>query len=129
MDTFNSGPNPVPLSNELAELRAEQRQVSNLLLVTLVALIIFGGGVALFVAKQMRMVQQNLAEQRPAVQRLIGDYQRTSEPLIRNFSSALVQFASTNQDFRPILDKYRPVLSNYLGAPLPAIRSAAGTNR
>ena len=92
------------------------------------ALIIFGGGIALFIAKQMRMVQQNLAEQRPAVQRMIGEYQRASEPLIRNFSSALVQFASTNQDFRPILDKYRPVLSNYRGAPLPTVRPAVGTN-
>ena len=128
MDTFNAGPNPVPLTNELAELREQQRQLLNLLLVTLVALIIFGAGVALFVAKQMRMVQQNLAEQRPAVQRMIGEYQQTSEPLIRNFSSALVQFASTNQDFRPILEKYRPVLSNYMGAPLPTVRPAAGTN-
>ena len=129
MDTFNPGPGTAPMSNELAELRDQQRQVTNLLLVTLVALIIFGGGVALFVAKQMRLVQQNLAEQRPAVQRMIGDYQRTSEPLIRNFTSALVQFASTNQDFRPILDKYRPVLSNYMGAPLPVVMPASGTNR
>jgi hypothetical protein len=71
------------------------------------------------------MVQQNLADQRPAVQKLVADYQRTSDPLIRNFSSAIAQFASTNQDFRPILDKYRPVLSNYLGAPLPSARPAA----
>ena len=115
------------MSNELAELRDQQRQLTNLLLVTLVALIIFGAGVALFVAKQMRLVQQNLAEQRPAVQRMIGEYQRTSEPLIRNFTSALVQFASTNQDFRPILDKYRPVLSNYMGAPLPVVKPAGTT--
>ena len=120
--------NPGPALPELAELRDQQRQVQNLLIVTLLALIIFGGGVALFIAKQMRVVQQNLAEQRPAVQRLIADYQRTSEPLIRNFSSALVQFASTNQDFRPILDKYRPALSNYMGAPLPVVRPANNTN-
>ena len=125
MDTFNPAPGATP--SEWAELRDAQRQLTNLLLVTLVALIVFGGGVALFVAKQMRLVQQNLAEQRPAVQRMIGDYQRTSEPLIRNFTSALVQFASTNQDFRPILDKYRPVLSNYMGAPLPMVKPAAGT--
>jgi hypothetical protein len=125
MDTTHPGPSPLP---ELALLRDQQRQLQNLLIVTLVALIIFGGGIALFIAKQLRIVQQNLAEQRPAVQRLISDYQRGSEPLIRNFSSALVQFASTNQDFRPILDKYRPVLSNYMGAPLPTIRPAEKTN-
>jgi hypothetical protein len=130
MDTFNTGPSASPSTPELLELRAQQRSLQNLLLVTLVALIIFGGGVALFIAKQMRMVQQNLAEQRPSVQRLVADYQRTSEPLIRNFSSALTQFAATNQDFRPILDKYRPILSNYLGAPLPVARPAApATNR
>lgn len=130
MDTFNTGSSTPPSTAELTELRAQQRSLQNLLLVTLVALIIFGGGVALFIAKQMRMVQQHLAEQRPAVQRLVADYQRTSEPLIRNFSSALAQFAATNQDFRPILDKYRPILSNYLGAPVSVARPAAtATNR
>lgn len=123
MDTLNPSPSPSP---ELAELREQQRLLQILLIITLAGLIVFGGAVAAFIEKQRRIVRQNLAEQQTAVQRLISDFQRGSEPLIRNFSSALVQFASTNQDFRPILDKYRPVLSNYIGAPLPAIRPAAG---
>ena len=126
MDTLNAGPSPVPPANEFAALRDQQRQLQNLLLVTLIGLIVMGGGVALFIAKQMRMVQQNLAEQRPAVQKMMADYQQTSEPLIRNFTAALVQFAATNQDFQPILEKYRPTLSNYFRGPgaMPAARPA-----
>jgi hypothetical protein len=117
MDTFNTGGSSS--SGELSALREHQRQLQNLLLATLLALILLAIGVGMFIFKQLRMVQQNLAESRPAVMKMVGDYQRVSEPLIRNFSMALAQFASTNQDFRPILEKYRPALSNYMGAPLP----------
>ena len=127
MDTFNTG---TPSSNELSALRENQRQLQNLLLATLVALILMAGGVGGFIYKQVRLVQQNLAESRPAVQKMVADYQRASEPLIRNFITAMAQFAATNPDFRPIVDKYRPVLSNYMGAPLPgATPIPAGTTR
>ena len=123
MDTFNTGGGPS--SAELSTLREHQRQLQNLLLATLLALILLAIGVGMFIFKQLRMVQQNLAESRPAVLKMVADYQRASEPLIRNFSMALVQFASTNQDFRPIIEKYRPVLSNYMGAPLPGASPVA----
>ena len=118
-----NGPNPDPLRTPTGAdntVLAEQvGQLQRLFVATLVALILMSAAVAFFIEKQVRLVKQQIAEQRPSLNRMMTDYQKGYEPVIRNFSSALAQFAATNRDFQPILEKYRPVLSNYFGAPLP----------
>lgn len=108
---------PTPATVE--ELQRQCESLQNLFHLALVALIVFSLGVSLFVLKQMRLLRAQLVEQRPVVSRLMADYQKTSEPLIRKFTSAIDGFAVSNRDFQPILEKYRPVLKDYLTASLP----------
>ena len=107
------------------DLRSQYESLQNLFHLALVGLIIFGLGVSLFIFKQMRLLRMQLEEQRPNVSRLIADYQKNSEPLIRNFSGALERFAATNRDFQPIMEKYRPLLRDYLTALPGAVPAAA----
>jgi hypothetical protein len=82
--------------------------------------------------KQWRIVRAQVEEQRPTVQRMFVDYQKTTEPLVRNFTASLQAFDSKNRDFQPILDKYRDPLRSYLPggtASLSAAPAPAGTQR
>lgn len=114
---------PHPDSPAVAE---QLRHLQSLLIATLIGLVIMAMAVAFFIEKQTRLVKQQVAEQRPTINRMMTEYQKGHEPLIRNFSSALAQFAATNRDFQSIIEKYRPVLSNYFGAPLPVAVPATG---
>jgi len=106
------------------DLQRRYESLQNLFHAALVALIILSLGVSLFILKQMRLLRAQLVEQRPAVSRLIADYQKNSEPLIRKFTSEMDRFAVSNRDFQPILEKYRPVLRDYLTSPVPQLPSA-----
>jgi len=119
----HSGPQSLSPAS-IAELREENQTLRILFEFTLVALILFSLSITLFMFKQMRMVRTQLTEQRPFVSRLITDYQKNSEPLIRKFTGAMERFAVTNRDFQPILEKYRPVLRAYLTSPVPQPPSA-----
>lgn len=111
-------PQPKP-SASITDLQQENQALRMLFEFTLVALIILSLSITLFMFKQMRMVRAQLTEQRPFVSRLLTDYQKNSEPLIRKFAGAMERFATTNRDFQPILERYRPVLKGYLAASLP----------
>jgi len=114
---------PARSTDRSASFEDFQRQyntLQNLFHAALVAVILLSLGVSLFIFKQMRLLRSQLEEQRPGVSRLIADYQKNSEPVIRNFTSAMERFAATNRDFQPIMEKYRPLLKDFLTAPIPA---------
>jgi hypothetical protein len=92
---------------------------------TLVALLVFGFSINLYLAKQMRMVRAKISESRPVVQRMEVEF-RTKEPNMRNFVNALQSFALANRDFQPILDRYRTVLPQYLMTVTPASSAPPG---
>jgi hypothetical protein len=102
------------------ELQGQHDNLQYLFQAALVALILLSLGVSLFMYKQTRLLRMHLEQQRPEVSKLTVDYQKGTEPLIRNFAGALQRFAVTNRDFQPILDRYRPVLKDYLIAPASA---------
>jgi hypothetical protein len=107
---------PASAPATVEDLQRRYESLQTLFHAALVALIILSLGVSLFILKQMRLLSAQLTEQRPMVSRLMADYQKTSEPLIRRFTSALDRFAVSNRDFQPILEKYRPVLKDYFTA-------------
>jgi len=75
-----------------------------------------------FLRKQMVFAYTQLMDQRPKVSKMVADYKKGTEPLVRNFTSSLQGFAASHSDFQPILDKYRLILGPYLApsAPSPA---------
>ena len=115
---------PAPAQDPLAVAYALQQQladVRSMLTATFITLIILAAGLDLFIAKQWSMVQLQLAETRPQVARMATQFQREREPNIRAFLAQLQTFAAQNRDFQPVLEKYRIVLPQYLGAPVPAM--------
>ena len=104
-----SSSSPRPAENDLA---AEVRGLKSLFYLAVLALIVMGISLNIYLGIQMRLARAQLYGQ----QRSADD----SERLVRNFAIAMNGFASTNKDFQPIFDKYRPVFSKYIGGPAPA---------
>ena len=50
----------------------------------------------------MTRVRQQLDEN----SRIVAEYHRTTEPMVRDFLGKLEGFSVANQDFRPIISKY-----------------------
>jgi hypothetical protein len=67
-----------------------------------------------FLRKQMVFAYTQLMDQRPKVSKMVSDYKKGTEPLVRNFTSSLQSFAASRPDFQPILDKYRLILGPYM---------------
>ena len=63
-----------------------------------------------FFRKSMIAVRTQLDDQRPKVSKMVADYRKVPEPLIQRFSASMQGFAASNQDFQPILEKYRAYL-------------------
>jgi hypothetical protein len=99
---------PAPSETDLA---AEIRGLKSLFYLALLGLIVMGIGLNVFLGKQMRLARAQLYAQ----QRSLDD----SERLVQNFAVAMDRFASTNKDFQPIFDKYRPAFAKYIGGPAP----------
>jgi hypothetical protein len=111
---------------DIAELQMRYEQLQTIFLITLVALVIAGLASCLFMAKQWRIVRAQVRDQRPAVQKMTYEYQKNSEPLIRNFTVELQRFAERNRDFQPILQRYQEALSPYLLPSAPSGGTATG---
>ena len=94
------------------DLAAEVRGLKSLFYLAVLALIVMGISLNLYLGKQMRLARAQLYGQLRSTEE--------SERLLRNFAVAMNGFASTNKDFQPIFDKYRPVFSRYIGGPAPA---------
>lgn len=91
-----------------------------------VALIVLALGVNLFFFKQMRLVQQQVNEQRPVVQRAEAEFRRNRHPEISRFVAGLQAYGASHREFQTgILDRYRAVLPQYFNLPPQApVRTA-----
>ena len=107
------------------ELEQQCQDLRTLLTATFVALLVLSMSINLFLAKQMRLVRAKLSESRPMVQRLQGEFKR-KEPNMKNFVSALQNFALSNRDFQPVLDRYRAALPQYFLAPVALSSKPSG---
>ena len=99
---------PSSIRPQDTDLATEVRGLKSLFYLAVLALIVMGVSLNIYLGKQMRLARAQLYNQ----QRSVED----SERLVRNFATAMDGFASTNKDFQPVFDKYRGVFSNYIGA-------------
>jgi hypothetical protein len=98
----------------LRELASQFHDLRSLFYLATFALLVMGVGVNIYLGKQMRLARAQLAEQRQTIGRATDDFQNNNEPMIREFAGAMQSFASTNKDFAPIFDRYRPAFSKYI---------------
>jgi hypothetical protein len=101
-----------------AELKAIQRQLSNLMIVLLVV----SGTLAIFLLQEVRYAKADFAnlrsqsEQLDEARQVIANYNQKSVPAMQGFLSQLGEYAKTHPDVLPILAKYGLARRNPEGA-------------
>jgi hypothetical protein len=122
-DDFSQA-NPGPDSTvALEELRYNFEGLRSLFLLAMLGLIVAVLAVDVFFIRRQMVFARNQAEdQRPKVNKMLADYKKGTEPLVKSFTTSMQNFAATNRDFLPIVEKYRPYLWHAMN---PA---AAGTS-
>jgi predicted metal-binding membrane protein len=117
-------PRPTAIPNvTLGELEQQSQELRTLIQAALVAVLVLAFAYALFVAKQMRMVRNELSELRPLVTRMTMEF-RQKEPRMKGFIAALQAYTVNNRDFQPTLDRYRAAVPEYFVVPLPVSSTA-----
>src|SRR5438552_6077916 len=51
-----------------------------------------------FVRRQMVAVRSQVDDQRPKINKMVAEYQKRTEPLVRNFTASMPRFAASNHD-------------------------------
>ncbi len=121
---LQQGKPAINLAGDVEELQEQYRSLQALFVVTLAALVVLCLGVDLYLFKQWRMAKAQLAEQGRAVNNIAGEFHQTREKYFRSFVSQLEAFAKSDRDFLPVLEKYRPALSQYFTSPPPPAAAA-----
>ncbi len=111
-DLLQSGPTMKP-PIQLEQLQAQCGFLRTLLGIMLIALILLSFGVLLVIGKQMSAVRAQLDTAAPDARLMIAEFQKQSEPLVRNFVGSLQTYAVTHRDFNQTLEKYRNPLYRY----------------
>lgn len=99
---------PETLRDQIQTLRA-------LLVAALIALLLLGAAVNIYLVRQFWMVRKDLA----ATQSFLQDYQKNKEPVLNEFVARLQGFAQDHPDLNPILEKYGIKLAATGPAPAP----------
>jgi hypothetical protein len=109
----------------IQELEQQCHDLRTLLAATLVSLLILTLGLTLFLVKQNRLVRSKLKDSRPVVYRTAADFQ-TKEPNMKTFIYSLQNYAASNPDFQPILDRYRMAIPQYFVTTMPVSSTPTG---
>lgn len=109
----------------VGELEAQCQDLRTLLAATLVALLVLSVGLNLFLAKEQRLIRQKVSESRPTVSRLAAQF-REKEPQMKAFLDALQNYAYSNPDFAPILERYKHAVPQYFQRTAPVSSAPAG---
>jgi len=108
-----------PRDRSLGSLASQFNDLRNLFYLATFALLVMGVGVNIYLGKQRGMARVRLAQERQTLGHAAEDFQKNTEPMIREFATAMQSFASTNKDFAPIFEKYRPTFSKHLSGFSP----------
>jgi len=115
-------------SQETDAIWAHIYRLQTVLADALVALVFLSLGIILFMGKQMTTIRARLAADRQSAQQMYADFQANTTPKVRGFVRALQTFATTNQDFAIVLEKYRPVLGPFFAPAPPAFPTNVATS-
>ena len=111
-------------ANVAPEALREIRTLRSLVIYSLMALVLMGTAVNIFLWGQFWMVRKELV----AIDSFLEDYQKHKEPLLNSFVTRLQGFAQTHPDLLPILDKYgvRPAAPGPTSPPASLPPSSGG---
>jgi hypothetical protein len=122
MDT--SEPKPTSPS-ELNELREQCASLRQLLGSLLILVLVISGTLNIYLWRQFRLTSLELKVLRPQVGQLVADYQRVTEPAIKEFLKKLNDYERTHPDFTPIMLKYNlKAAATNIAVASPAVSGA-----
>jgi len=117
-DTFDAAPDFGSEEN----LPEQFEGLRKLFTVSLAAMLILGISMTAFLLRQANALRTDLLTARPQLMQMSANFEKNEEPQIQSFQNALVGFARTHPDFKPILAKYNiSVESAPTAAPKPAV--------
>jgi uncharacterized protein (DUF58 family) len=106
-DLYSAAPAPAPAADTaVASLQSQINTLRALLNVVLLILLLMSLAANALLLKQVGKVRSQVEASQPQVDKLSTEYENVLKPRISQFLQALVQFAQTNPDFIPILQKY-----------------------
>jgi len=107
-------------ADRVAVLEQECQDLRTLFNGVFLAMLCLALAVNFFMFKQMRLIQQQVNDQRPMVRRSTEEFLQNRHPEISRFMAQLHTYAAAHRDYQTnILDRYRPVLSQYFPAAAP----------
>lgn len=95
----SASPSPEALQNEIRGLRLA-------LLITLVALVVLGGGVGLFMYRQVMLLGRQTEATTRVAQQMVQNFNVNLKTQAQNFEKQLLDFARANPDLQARLAKY-----------------------
>lgn len=120
-------------SSELSSAGQTESQayesLRKIVLATLVALLILGGSINIFLLRQMVFMRKDLDAVRPQVKQLMENYQKIEEPQIKSFVNALANFGRTHPDFQTILAKYKIAPQAQVATPPTGVPAATNSKK
>jgi hypothetical protein len=97
---------PAPERSEFSELRTRCEQLQQLVSSLLLILIVVSGTLSIFLLRQWRFVNAELAAMKPAAAQLMMEHTNTYA-FTQDFVKKVAEYGRTHADFAPITAKYR----------------------
>ena len=115
---------PTTAQPEPNDLQEQYESLRHLVVSALVLILVVSGTFDLYLWRQVRFANMDLAQARPQSQQVAAELNKVSGPVIQDFARKLLDYGKKNPDFAPILAKYR--LSDVVGKAPAAMAAPAG---
>ena len=115
---------PTTVQPEPNDLQEQYESLRHLVVSALVLILVVSGTFDLYLWRQVRFANMDLAQARPQSQQVAAELNKVSGPVIQDFARKLLDYGKKNPDFAPILAKYR--LSDVVGKAPAAMAAPAG---
>jgi len=114
---------------ELSQLQAKLDALNLLVIFVMILLLIVSGTLSIYLLRQLRSTQKDLAAFRPMAAQVIGQYNNNRELNARldGFVSRLTDYGRTHTNFAPILMKYG--INPAAPSATPAAPASAGQQK
>lgn len=117
-DSFDAPPDFGPETG----LQAQFEGLRKLFIATLVAMLVLGISLNIFLLRQTAIVRKDLQNIRPQVDQLVANFQKNEEPEMKRFVNALIEFSKTHPEFKPILSKYKITVEMPMTPPAAPVK-------
>ena len=111
---------PAPVQPDTHDLQAQCDSLRQLIISVLVLLIIVSGTFTIYLLREYRWANADLAAVEPQYKAEVAQYSRANL-VIRDFVERIREYGGTHQDFIPVLNKYgmKPLTAPPVSSPAP----------